>query len=113
MTETDDVTEHEPEPMECRRCGVCCTIYQPILDNQEVQVVADYLNMDIAAWIEKYTDPRWGSSRNYLVQHVNGACAFLQRDGAVTTCTVHPARPACCRDWQASPEKKECRTGME
>jgi Fe-S-cluster containining protein len=44
---------------------------------------------------------------------VNGACAFLKFENGLAACAIHSVKPACCANWQASPEKKECKTGRE
>jgi len=112
----EEITPLAPssEPMECRRCGMCCTMHQAFAAPDEIERMADYLGMTVTGWEEQYADPRFGFDIYRLVKHIDGACAFLGwDDDKLATCLVHEVKPGCCARWQAGTDKKECRAGME
>jgi Fe-S-cluster containining protein len=106
-----DTTGHGSGPMECRRCGVCCTRHQAYVSPSELQRIIAFLGINQDDWQKLYDDPRWEYGNRRLIRHVNGACAFLKYENRLATCTIYEVRPACCADWQPGPEKKECRVG--
>jgi len=106
-------SQNNSSAMECLRCGVCCSKHQAILNDEELGKIADFLAVSPADFISEFTDVRWKSSMNYLIRHNENGCVFLTYDNDVAACTIHPVRPACCRDWIPGPERKECREGME
>jgi Fe-S-cluster containining protein len=99
--------------MECRRCGVCCTRHQAYVRPEDIKRIIAFLGITAEDWEKLYDDPRWEFNDYRLVRHVNGACAFLKYEKDLAVCTIHVVRPACCSEWQPSPEKKECREGMK
>ena len=102
------------DPMPCRRCGTCCTMHQAFADPSEIERMAVYLGITVGEWEKRYADPRWGFDVYRLVRHIDGACAFLARDGqGLALCAVHEVKPSCCDRWQAGYDKTECRAGME
>ena len=98
--------------MICFRCGICCELYQAPVDRMEAARLAEGLGILLAQFCERYCDPRWPGTDNHILRHENGACVFLERNGPSTTCKVHLFRPNACRQWQAGPDKKECRDGL-
>ena len=116
-TDTSPGTESLPlapskQPMACRRCGTCCTLHQAWVRLHEIARIAAYQGLTTEQWEATYLDSRWQYNDYYLVQHVNGACAFLTYVDGFATCTVQPVKPDCCAAWQAGLDKKECRSGM-
>lgn len=99
--------------MECRRCGVCCTKYQAIVNMTEIQEIADYLCISIDDWMKKYSEPRWNSHKSQLIRHNDSGCVFLKREKENTACDIHPARPSCCSEWIPSLENSECQEGLK
>mgnify|MGYP001239140221 CR=1 FL=1 len=99
--------------MECRRCGVCCTLHQAFVSPADIERIVKYLGITVNDWNERYDDTRWQYSEFSLIRHVDGACAFLKYEGGLSTCAIHAVKPECCANWQAGPERKECREGME
>jgi Fe-S-cluster containining protein len=99
--------------MQCRRCGVCCTLHQAFVKPDEIQRIAAFLGMGAAEWERTYADPRWEYSDYSLIRQEDGACAFLTHEGGIAACRIHQVKPACCTDWAPGPENKECRLGME
>ncbi len=102
----------EYSPMECRRCGVCCTRHQASVRPEDIKRITAFLGISTDDWEKLYDDPRWEFDNYHLIRHVDGACAFLKYEQGLAVCTIHVVRPACCADWQPGPEKKECREGM-
>jgi len=106
-----------PEPgttvMACRRCGVYCTRHQAFVMPDEIRRIVAYLGITRDDWERRFADPRWEYHDYRLIRHVDGACAFLTRDGALAGCAIQSVKPACCSEWAPSPDKKECRQGME
>jgi Fe-S-cluster containining protein len=98
--------------MACRRCGTCCTLHQAFVRPDEVRRITAFLGITAADWESSYADTRWEYNDYGLIRHVNGACAFLTREGGRATCRVHPVKPACCSAWVPGPDRKECRRGM-
>ena len=98
---------------ECFRCGVCCVKFQAPLTHDEVCRLSAFLSIDPEDFIREYTDPRWPGKERLLLPR-EGACPFLFQDRSkkITRCRVHPVRPAACRDWEAGPDKRECRDGI-
>jgi Fe-S-cluster containining protein len=99
--------------MICFRCGVCCELYQARFEAEEALRLAEGLGISVPAFIESYADPRWPGKSSHLLRHEHGACVFLERDGKSTKCAVHAHRPNACRQWEAGPEKHECRDGLK
>ncbi len=98
--------------MACLRCGTCCTRHQAIASLTEARRIARHLDIKTADFVNSYTDPRWHSSKNYLIRHAGGACIFHQYRQEVSHCLIHPVKPACCLEWAPHPTKKECREGL-
>ena len=98
--------------MECIRCAVCCTRYQAMVSPDEAEQIASYLSIPKSRWVDLYSDPRWPSSKNYLIRYVDGACIFLKYANKVSRCEIQPIKPICCREWIPSTENDECREGL-
>lgn len=109
MTESFD---NQAALKECLRCGTCCTLHQAILNDEEAQKIAVFLDTSLEEWVKQYTDSRWQSSKNYLIKHTDSGCIFLRSEGSLTSCSIHIVRPACCSDWAPGLDHKECREGL-
>ncbi len=96
----------------CLRCGTCCSLYQPLVTDEESQRIADYLGMPLKTFWEQYSDPRWPIPGKHLIKHEDGHCALMQIEGKQHLCMVHLVKPDDCREWQESLEKKECKKGL-
>jgi Fe-S-cluster containining protein len=99
--------------MECRRCGVCCTKHQAFVSPEDIDRIAHHLGITLSDWDNLYDDPRWRYSEYRLIRQVDGACAFLEFSGGLSSCKIHAVKPACCTKWQPGPDKNECKEGME
>jgi Fe-S-cluster containining protein len=81
---------------ECDRCTACCRWPGQVrLTDEEINRLADHLNLTPDAFIQQYT--RLNASRTglALTDQTDGACVFL--DGA--NCRVNPVKPQQCRDF--------------
>ena len=97
----------------CFRCGECCTRYQVLMDEFEIEQVAGYLGVSIEKLKADYTDPRWPVPGKFLLrQRDNGGCIFLVRQGKEAACSIHVAKPRACRDWTPALSRKECSLGL-
>ena len=101
------------EPMECLRCGTCCTMHQAFVSKEDLERISAYLGITPGAGKREYDDPRWQYSQYNLIRHVDGACVFLTYEGGSATCAIQAVKPKCCRDWNPAPDRKECREGLE
>ena len=103
-----DRVEH---PIECFRCGICCTRYQPKLASEELKNIASQLSLSVADFIGKYVIV---TQVGYLVKQAKKGCIFLRwsKDGARATCSIYSFRPAACRNWTPSLSHPECREGL-
>ena len=101
------------EPMDCRRCGTCCTMHQAWVRPHEIERIAEFLGMSVEDWEESYLDSRWDFNDYRLIKHVEGACAFMAFEDGLAACVVQSVKPDCCEAWQAGLDKKECRTGLD
>ena len=112
----DTNTHYDGEPaanaMECRRCGVCCTLHQAFVRPEEVKRISAFLGISLDEWERSYADPRWEYNDYSLIRHIDDACAFLTRNDGLAACLVQPVKPACCAAWVPGPDRKECRRGM-
>jgi Fe-S-cluster containining protein len=99
----------------CFRCGICCTGYQIYMSQSEAEALAKNLGMTMETFAGNYIDPRWPGSETVVVRHVAGKCPFLEQpEGSILgICRIHRFKPYCCREWQASADRKECRQGLD
>ncbi|MFC1872615.1 YkgJ family cysteine cluster protein [Chloroflexota bacterium] len=98
--------------IECFRCGVCCTRFQPQLNEEEWQRLAAGLEMPPESFLAEYAV---FTNIGYLLRHGERGCVFMQWDenGLTGGCKVYEHRPDACRHWQAGLGKKECTEGLE
>ncbi len=97
----------------CLRCGTCCSRFQVLVEEHELERIAGYLGISRLRLIAKYADPRWPVAGKYLIQHRRGRCAFLREEGRQFLCSIHPVKPQPCLDWHFSLDRPECRRGLE
>lgn len=112
--ETRAIWSAAPRPIPCHRCGLCCERWQPLLTAMDADQLAAYLGLSADEFRERFTTPYPLDDERRLLRQEAGRCVFLhsEPDGR-TTCTVHPARPQACRDWEPALTKKECVQGLE
>jgi len=98
-------------PIECLRCGICCTRHQPPLSPEEVEATARNLKMTTSDFLTEYVQI---TLAGYLLRHDERGCVFLNREAgqATATCRIHPFRPEACRNWIPSLSRPECQEGL-
>lgn len=100
-------------PIECFRCGICCSRYRPPATPQEIELAAQHLLISTRQFISKYVIqvPYIGAS---IFDAQNGACPFLGWEHKIrkATCIIYPVRPKVCRDWQSDLSHPECQEGL-
>ncbi|MCL1885461.1 MAG: YkgJ family cysteine cluster protein [Dehalococcoidia bacterium] len=97
----------------CFRCGECCSRYQALVEEEEIQQIADYLKISSEKLKAEYTDPRWPILGKFLLRHRdNGGCIFLSQHGRESLCSIHAVKPHPCQDWTAALSRKECSCGL-
>ncbi len=112
-----DGSEHDigeiQSPIECFRCGICCTLYRPEVSSGEIETIARKLGIAREIFFSEYVRavPTKGG---YILQSSDNSCPFLRRDEKSDrwTCAIYAFRPQCCRDWVPSLSRPECREGL-
>ena len=106
-----DVPEGEWTPIECFRCGVCCTGYNPQVVDEEIELMARHLSISVDEFISRYVSV---TQIGYLLRQTEKGCVFLTRekDALKTSCSIYPFRPAVCRDLVPSLSRRQCREGL-
>jgi Fe-S-cluster containining protein len=103
----------EKSAIPCHQCGVCCERWQPLVTDDEIERLADFLNVDVQSLRGSHTTAYPFDDAVRLLRQVDGACIFLQRQpSGRSLCAVHPARPDVCRSWTASLDRRECVDGF-
>jgi hypothetical protein len=113
----EDGSEHtigdEEIPLECFRCGVCCMLYRPKVNREEIARIAQELSIREKEFISKFvrTMPEKSIS---IIQTDTEYCPFLslEKETLKATCLIHHCRPHACVNWQASLMRPECRDGL-
>lgn len=81
---------------ECKGCGACCRQKGYVrLRPEEADIIAAFLNMDVYAFIEKYTKVTRDRQTLSLIDKEGTSCIFLEPGG----CRIHPVKPSQCRDF--------------
>lgn len=103
----------DDESIPCFCCGECCRRWQPLVSSDEAERLAAFLGLAMREFLEKYTRPYPLDDEQFMLLERGGGCVFLQQDARERwLCSVHPARPQPCRDWDASLLRSECLQGM-
>jgi Fe-S-cluster containining protein len=103
----------DDEAIPCFRCGVCCRRWQPLIAHVEADRLAAHLQMPTEEFLRTHARPYPFAEETYQLNERDGGCTFLAVAGGRSLCTVHPARPQACRDWDASFGRKECLDGLQ
>ncbi len=100
--------------IQCFRCGVCCTMYQPPVSLTEARSIAATLGVSLDDFLDRYIDDSWPGSEYYLLDAYQETCVFLERSegSKVASCRIHPVRPQACREWVPGLLRKECQQGL-
>ena len=95
--------------IDCFRCGLCCTRYQPRLTPREVERISKHLALPAEDFIARYAQV---TAIGYLLRQSAKGCVFLIWEDGQTTCGIYRVRPKACRDWTASLSQPECQQGL-
>jgi len=101
----------------CTQCGNCCTGPSGYVwfSDEEAQAMADYLGLDVHAFLRKYAQRAMG--RWTLGEVRNGRdydCVFLEEMGdGRRGCSIYPVRPTQCRTWPFWPSNMKSRRAWE
>ncbi|HEY78161.1 MAG TPA: YkgJ family cysteine cluster protein [Dehalococcoidia bacterium] len=97
-------------PIECFRCGICCTSYQPLLGSEEIETIARQLGLSTGTFLARYAQP---TVIGYLLRQTEKGCVFLRWESETrASCHIHPFRPQVCRNWVPSLSRRECLEGL-
>jgi hypothetical protein len=101
------------EAIPCFRCGICCIVYQPKMDEAEARVIAQGLGLSFDSFVKQYALEYPPKSGIYRLRHHNGACIFLHQEGDRTSCSIQDFKPSACREWEPSLSRNECLEGLK
>lgn len=80
----------------CRQCGACCSVSGEVaLSDAEVTAIAQFLKLDEAEFIAKYTALRQNRQGLTLIEKADQSCIMLQDN----KCRINPVKPAQCRNF--------------
>lgn len=86
----------KPDNFQCIMCGNCCRQEGYVrLKEKEPDRIAEYLGMDIYAFIETYTILTRDRQTLSLKDKSNGECIFLSDTG----CRINAVKPDQCLDF--------------
>ena len=95
----------------CHRCGNCCRWEGEVrLQTAEAEDIAQYLQLPVEEFTERYTDLAEDRSCLVLKCASDGTCCFLDEGNL---CLVQPVKPRQCVEfpysWKPTPEQaKHC-----
>ncbi len=79
---------------ECQRCGACCRISGFVhLDEEEVELMAAHLSLDLLDFTARYTQLAPDRKGLCLEDGEGEDCIFLEESG----CRVQAVKPGQCR----------------
>ena len=79
---------------QCQRCGNCCRWPgEVVVSDDEITAIADFLEMPLDSFVERYTKLRENRQGLTLIEKPNDECIFL--DGI--DCTINAVKPDQCR----------------
>ena len=81
---------------QCQRCTNCCRWPGDVkVDDGEVESIAAFLEMQVPAFVEKFTGLRADRRGLTIISREDGSCIFLEgRD-----CMINEVKPQQCRDF--------------
>ena len=97
----------------CFRCGLCCTLLQPQIDEIEVRHIALALGLSRSTFQKRYLNIYQPKPGIYLLKRRREACIFLRRAGKRGFCLIQRVKPQACRRWPASLTLTECQEGLK
>jgi uncharacterized protein len=88
-----ELHEQAFESLDCTRCANCCKTMTVILDQSDIDRIAEHLGMTTQSFIETYLEL---NEEEQLYKIRQTPCPFL---GSDNRCTIYSVRPACCREY--------------
>jgi len=84
-----------------------------LVEEKEMQQIADYLGISLEQLVTEYTDARWPIQGKFLLRHLDGrGCIFLTQHGKEFLCSIHKVKPFPCRNWAPALAHRECLCGL-
>lgn len=82
----------------CMQCTACCRWAGDVkIDDEEVQSISSFLNMEIDDFIQRYTRLRVNRQGLSIVEKEGSEeCVFLTEEGG---CLINDVKPQQCRDF--------------
>ncbi|MBO5668131.1 MAG: YkgJ family cysteine cluster protein [Lentisphaeria bacterium] len=85
----------------CSRCGACCRWPGAVkLTDAEVDVIAGFLNIPLADFLENHTVITPDRKHLSLCEKENGECEYLAVDSdGLSLCLIEKVKPQQCRNF--------------
>ena len=95
----------------CVQCGTCCKWSGYVrVSQQEIDLIADFLNMNQMHFIDKYTHLTSDRRGLSLIEKPDGSCIFYNDE--LHICEINDVKPIQCRNfpliWNFEGWEKEC-----
>jgi len=93
-----DSEKNSLENFKCVRCGNCCRWSGYVrISREEINIIADYLDMDVEDFIEEYTRLTSDRTGLSLIENPDGSCVFHCDDPS--GCKINDVKPIQCRNF--------------
>ncbi|MFT5882119.1 MAG: Fe-S-cluster containining protein [Crocinitomicaceae bacterium] len=84
---------------QCDRCGACCKWPGDVrVESDEIDAIAAHLEMEVDAFIQKYTRLRMNRNGLSLIEKENHECIMLENGG----CKIQSVKPSQCKGFPNS-----------
>lgn len=83
------------------------------MGEDEIETIAKGLGMARDKFLREYVQEYPLKPKTYLLRRQNNACVFLKYEEDKASCTIHPFKPAACRNWIPSLSRPECQEGLK
>ncbi|AQS92835.1 zinc/iron-chelating domain-containing protein [Polaribacter sp. BM10] len=95
-----ELHDKEFEKTDCLTCGNCCKTTSPIFTDVDIERIAKYLKMKVAAFTSKYLER---DEDDFMVLK-SAPCTFF--DESDNTCFIYSVRPKACAEYPHTNRKK-------
>ncbi|MDD5093150.1 MAG: YkgJ family cysteine cluster protein [Dehalococcoidia bacterium] len=98
----------------CFQCGTCCSLYRVKLSLEEAMHIAEELGISSDEFLEQYVEAFPYVIDSFCLRQSDGACVFLKpvEGTRLKACSIHPFKPAACREWTSGLHRRGCRDGL-
>ena len=79
--------------VDCTRCDNCCKTMDIRFDDDDIERIAEHLNMPVDEFVETYLE---ADDEDSLYKARQKPCPFLGNDDR---CTIYDVRPTVCREY--------------